>query len=214
MENNRNSNKKAAVIVAVSLGAAFVLLLLLQIVINILPDSFSGGKNTVNNSYRFEAADYKADIMQDPEYLSLDRYIRYTDGAISSVLTERSEIEAEGRQLIMFADLFDSIIAGDCDAYNSFFTDDYLKKYGKKDRFTMQQVYNITIELISVRDIEEEGETKIKRYEYKVGYMIHKNNGTFRSDVGSDMSLPQSFIVLEYVGTGENKINDTVSYRY
>lgn len=71
----------------------------------------------------------------------------------------------------------------------------------------MQKIYDAEIEYRS-KDILNKGKPdQITRFEYVVRYKIMDNNGTFRSDVGSDAAVPEIFEVLLYDSTDEILIN-------
>ena len=65
--------------------------------------------------------------------------------------------------------------------------------------FTAQKLYNIVITLISSEEISQDGQ-KYDQYTYSLEYMICKNNGTFRTDVGSDASRKQAVVVTDREG--------------
>jgi hypothetical protein len=69
---------------------------------------------------------------------------------------------------------------------NQLFSKEYVEAGGKtKMDFTMQQLYNIRITYITSSSETIDGFTT-ESYDYWLEYMIRKNNGTFRNDMGSD----------------------------
>jgi hypothetical protein len=86
--------------------------------------------------------------------------------------------------------MFEAIIAGDADAYNALLSENI----EPKDDFTQQQVYKIHVTSIDNRDSKSDG------YNFKVEYQIHENNGTFRTDIGSDMAKIQYFTIRKIDG--------------
>ena len=70
----------------------------------------------------------------------------------------------------------------------------------------MQKLYNIKITRMSEEDVSENGQNYTK-YEFILEYMIHQNNGTFRTDIGSDASKKQYITLTDR--TGELLISQT-----
>ena len=96
---------------------------------------------------------------------------------------------------------------------NSFFSDAYFDVEAEKEAFTAQKLYNITITLQSREEIIEEGET-YNREIYVVEYMIRQNNGTFRTDVGSDAIRKQLVVVTDREGEMKIDTVSSVTYSY
>ena len=95
-----------------------------------------------------------------------------------------------------------TVISGDHETYRTFFTDSYLKE-NRLPSFTQQMLYRMCIYYCSSERLEE----GVERVTYRLDYMIRKNNGTFRNDVGSDAIRPQ-FVVLLIDGEGNIKIEN------
>ena len=89
------------------------------------------------------------------------------------------------------------IIEGNCEAYDSYFSEEYLKENRRTERFTKQKLYNIDIIFLSAQESED---GRYTTYEFAVEYMIHKNNGTFRRDLGSDCTKKQHFVLTDRSG--------------
>lgn len=163
----------------------------------------------------FEEPDYEYDILNDKEYLALNRDIYYSDGTVTTAI-ERSDCSSLGTGVSLLWDMIDCIIAGDAEGYNALFTQKYITQNGKKEAFTMQQVYGanahtgILFELDSSETVEEDGQT-VHYQLYRVTYRIHKNNGTFRRDIGQDEARTQLILLTDREG-GEAKI-DSISYQ-
>ncbi len=131
------------------------------------------------------------DIMTYDEYLGLDRGFHYCDDSTGQTdeLTRESLQDYNAGVKVMY-NMFEAIISGNETAYNALLSD----KIEKKEPFTQQQVYNILVIGIDNRDTKESG------YRFKVEYSIHENNGSFRTDIGSDMSKIQYFTVRKIDG--------------
>ncbi len=150
------------------------------------------------NSIDFYFVDYDKNIFEDEEYMELNRDIAYTEGATTMLITD-GDYEKYGPVVEFFAELIDSIIHGDHERYNTFFAEEYLEANGKKDMFTMQQLYNIEVKYLGVRELKQDGFTYLL-HEVDLEYMIRHNNGTFRNDMGSDAIRRQRFGVIERDG--------------
>lgn len=130
------------------------------------------------------------------EYLELDRYVHYKNGAQSIAVTEESASRI-GEEASFFVSYFDAVISGDAERYNSMFSDEYLEAHGEKSAFTPQMVYDIEVERIS-----SDSDADV----FFVSYRIFRNNGTFRNDIYSDASRKVQ-IILER-SDGVCKISD------
>ena len=83
-----------------------------------------------------------------------------------------------------FVEYFETVIAGDVDTYNSYFSDEYYKIYEPYSLFAPQMIYDIEVEQLSEK-INSDGTTD---WTFNVKYKIYKNDGTFRNDIPSDAS--------------------------
>ena len=148
----------------------------------------------------FHTPDYDEDITKDSHYMDLDRQIYYADLATGVTISLSEATYAEqGEAVEMLCHMIESIIAGDHETYNTFFSEQYLEREGEKDMFTAQKLYNIVITLISTEEVSENG-LKYDRHTFSLEYMICENNGTFRTDVGSDASRKQAVVVTDRDG--------------
>ena len=131
------------------------------------------------------------DIMTYDGYIGLDRGFYYLDDATGQTneLTRGDLVDYNAGVTVMF-DMFEAIIAGDHKAYNALISG----KIQPKGEFTQQQVYKIMVIGIDNRGSTDSG------YQFKVEYRIHENNGTFRTDIGSDMAKIQYFTVRKVDG--------------
>ena len=148
--------------------------------------------------YSFAVNDPDApSIFDDPEYLSLDRAIRLSNGIEEFVLTAGSVDPTDSA--LFFLDYFDALSHGASERYDAMFTDAYYEKYLAQTDFSEQRVYDVHLTRL---DAGDNADTSYFLVEYK----ISKNNGSFRRDVASDASRP---VVFELVKTpGGYKVND------
>lgn len=163
------------------------------------------------NSVIFFDPDYDYDITKDSEYLAKDRAIYYCDllTGVTEALDNKS-LYQYGDALPVLKKMIDCIIAGDADGYNKLFSSNYFSIEGREpeEPFTMQQVYDIRFTKVAVSEKSTEAGKKYTQYEYEVEYKIHKNNGTFRTDIGHDDSRKQYFVLSD--STGENVLIDQI----
>ena len=146
--------------------------------------------------YRFWEADWSENIFENPEYLELDRTVYYSPygvGVGETVSVDETTVDGYGEVPALLYQLIWAIIRGDADAYNSFFTRSYLEENGPHDPFTMQMLYDIKIAFYQAGSADGTTATPIYRLEYK----ICRNNGTFRSDMGSDVAKEQYFVFVK-----------------
>ena len=159
----------------------------------------------------FYPADYEEDIEADEGYLGLNRYLRYTDGPYSTYLANERDLAAIGPVAYFFRAYFDAIIAGDSEAYNSFFTEEYRKEAGEKGRFTKQKVYDV--ELVKLSEYRPETEERLTVWEFDVSYRIRQNNGTFRDDIESDAARRQVYQLVRDDSDGKILIRSISDYK-
>ncbi len=163
-------------------------------------------------------ADFSENIYNDETFVELmSMYaLEFIDGDSRYKLPE-TELEQYGGDLaVFFYDYFTEIRNGDHEAYNSHFDKHAFNLRDKANEFTMQQIYEISIEPLNIRPelddeeygwIEEEG---IEPIYVDVRYKIRRNNGTFRLGVESDTVKPQLYIM--YKTNKTYKIINIVDY--
>ena len=210
-DDKRRNKKRAAIILICAVVLMLVLLALNSI------DWQSAAARAVSPSkqeqreFYFWPVNYDADIFLDSQYMDKNRYISYTDGAETTLITDGS-YSLYGPAVVVLAEYIDAAINGDAERLNSLFTDEYWESHEKYGRITMQRIYNADLQLIS-RNVITEGRYKgATRWTFDVRYMIMKNDGTFRRDMESDSSVP---LVFEVLSDGVNTLINSVSeYNY
>ena len=155
----------------------------------------------------FATPDYDYDIMQDRDYLELNRRIYYCDeqSGLTEELTDKN-IVGYGPAAAVLRDAINAIIAGDADAYNALFSETYYTYCEPEAPFTMQRVYDIMITKVG-ESVVSGTNGKYTQYVYIVEYKIQKNDGTFRTDIGHDESRMQRFILSD-TATGDVLIDE------
>ena len=156
----------------------------------------------------FFEPDYEYDIMQDAEYLEYNRRIYHCDerSGLTEELTEKN-MGNYGEAAAVLCDMINAVIAGNADAYNELFSDNYYAKHSPESPFTMQRLYDIKLTKVSESIVAGES-GKYTQYEYEVEYKIHRNDGTFRTDIGQDESKKQYFILSD--STSEEVLIDQI----
>jgi len=199
---SRHGLKKKKIIIICVLAA---LVILAAVSIFVLFFFNSGNKNPMFNkgidgmygntkTYIYYPIDYSYDIMSDTEYLGLDRRLYYKSGG-ETIAVDEYPIEDFDSTVAFFVEYFKLAISGDYNAYNALFTENYYKANEPYYSFTQQMIYDMEIEKLSEKT--ENGNTY---YYYNVSYKIHKNNGTFRNDIGSDGEKTLHFTLVEKDG--------------
>jgi membrane protein implicated in regulation of membrane protease activity len=162
----------------------------------------------------FYTPDYDEDVMQDEIYLKYNRLLTFArDGEAFSVTADTAH--GYGPVCMLFQDYMETLMAGDTEACNKLFTDDYLEKKGKFN-FAPQKVYDMRVEVVRSEVLTEgdaKGEYKGYTVSYcEVSYKLRQNNGTLRRDFYREGdTLPQIFEVLEKDGVAQ--INQIRSIR-
>ncbi len=161
--------------------------------------------------------DYEYDIMTDAGYLRLleeEPLISYCDAGtgLTQTLTA-DQYDDYGEAVKLLTEVLLAIQGGDHETYYSFFTEAYLEADSEARReqglypeppFTMQQIYRAVITRVSE---EKNPQTGVMTCTYRLKYMIHENNGTFRLDMGSDSYREQELVLINSQKDPTLKIN-------
>ncbi len=157
--------------------------------------------------------DYEYNIMEDAGYLRLladEPLISYCD--LSTGVTETIAPEDYDKQKAPVRFLIDLVLciqSGDHEGYYNSFTDAYRRAELEKNQyaeleFTMQQIYSAVITCVSEIENEQTGTVSCV---YRLKYKIRNNNGTFRTDLGSDSYREQEMVILNSASDPTLKIN-------
>lgn len=197
-QKKANQKKKAYILIGVLCGIGIVSAVVLQ-----NPQWFEQKTEEKNTSmysdrivsYSFYPTDYDLDVTTDKTYMGLDRYVYFTNGAETIAITD-GDYAQYGPAISFFGEYFETVIAGDTETYNSFFTEHYYETNDPHERFAPQMLYNINVTKLW----EELEDDTVMRYAFDVSYMIHRNDGTFRNDIDSDSSKKLYFELIEENG--------------
>ncbi len=192
----RAQNKALAKKVVILLVIACALLVGLNVLSGIdfspLMQSILGTPEKPN--IKFETPDFEENILADKSYLKKQRLMAYKVGGQMTLINEEDYAQYDPAVNRMHT-YFHAAIHGFLDTYNACFTEAYHEENDgpRTERFTMQRIYDIEVELIA-QTKDPENERRNRSY-FRVEYKIQKNNGTFRDDMGSDCSRAQIFEV-------------------
>lgn len=192
--------KKIIIITLISVAALLLLMYLMTLLLPIIFSPISGTKEEGTADFNFYDPDFDENIYEDPEYaLLLEKGIIQYDNSSNNIITVRDDNKEQlGRVGEFMLEYIYTIIDGDADRYNSFFSNEYLKEKGPKDRFTMQKLYDVMLTYYSTESVSDRSNNYTK-YMYKLSYKILENNGTFRKDIGAD-SKTQYIVITDREG--------------
>ena len=149
----------------------------------------------------FVTPDYDYDIMKDEEYLNLNRYVMYADNDTGlNIMLDDKNIGNYGPAVAVLNEMLRCIIMGDNEGYNELFSTAYYADNEPEPPFTMQQLYDIQLTKMEVNQMQPDKGKAYTQYVFTVEYKIHKNNGTFRTDIGLDESRRQYFVLSDSTG--------------
>ena len=143
-------------------------------------------------SYAFYPSDYDLDVTTVDEYMQLDRIVRYKNGGLTLGVT-KDDPDGTNAAVRFFLTYFDTVIAGDYETYNTYFTDHYYETEEPYVSFAPQMLYNIEVEQLD-ESVESDGTTK---WTFYVSYMIYRNDGSFRNDIPSDAIRKLRYELIE-----------------
>lgn len=171
---------KMFLITAIILVSLFVISLILEGVVK---------RNTDEKlDYEFYVPNEEEKYLDDPEYLMKDTILHYTDA-----MGQRWYIDGDSTctdiGAIFFQLYFFSLEQGDADSLNSM----YKKELQTYTSFTPQRIYAKELVYLTDGQIDDSA----FYITYSLDYNIMKNDGSFRRDIGSDMSRTQ-YITLYY----------------
>ena len=185
---------KVFIILAIVLALLFALYLILGAVVKV--------NSETETDYKFYTPIEEENYFSDPDYLEKDRTLHYTDA-----MGQRWYIDGDGScsdiGTVFFELYFLALERGDAQSLNNM----YKKELGTYSSFTPQRVY--AKELVYLYD--EQIDDNTFSITYSLDYNIMKNDGSFRRDIGSDMSRTQ-YITLYY--TAEDAWIEEVKTEY
>ena len=217
----KENNKKKAKRLLIFLGIALVVLLLLNLIpfdkltelaLNQIPEETEPAVTYADEF--FVPPDYNEDVLQDEIYTKFNLDMTFTREGESFGITQ-ANADDYGAVCQIFYNYFETLKAGDTDACNALFTDEY---FAENDQFNFapQKVYDMTVSVVRSEFLlngDAKGNYKGYTVSYcEVAYKIYQNNGTLRRDFYEDnVTLPLIFEVLEK--NDEASINQIMAIR-
>ena len=187
MEKNGNvtSKKKLVIVLIIILGVLLLMYGLTLIIPNLFAQSAPENTKEIIADFSFFPADYDSDIFEDEDYLSLisDGIVEYDDDINYITVVDKDTAASKGKPVKLLVDMIYSIINGDAEEYNSYFSQLYYETNTPKEAFTMQKIYDARLTYFSTESVTKDKVT-FTEYTYKLKYRIYENNGTFRKDIG------------------------------
>ena len=171
---------KLFIIVGISLLCLFILSVILEKVVL--------SHSTPKLDYDFYVAEEPEDIHEDSAYLQKDRTLYYTDemGQCWQINTAADNGDIGAKFFYLY---FYCLEEGDYETFNTLFSDEF-EDYAP---FTTQRTYAKEVKYLYDEQIDD----NTYSITYSLDYNIMKNDGSFRRDIGSDMSRTQ-YITLYY----------------
>lgn len=198
LENSKKMKRRILII----MGCVVAIILLLIACIRILQwvEARNAGNSKTPDSDITFSPTYEGDIMENKDYLELNRLVYYCSDpygyGVTKAVTDKNRDDFNANVLFL-CDYIQTIIAGDDEAYNACFNEVYFQDSDRQEPFSQQMLYNIKIHFY-MRE-------SANLVTYRLDYMIYRNDGTFRRDMGSDVSRYQ-LITLRIADNGEISI--------
>ena len=194
MQINAGISRRRMLIAVIAVSVA------LLIVAALLPILFgTGSSGSQPPVIQFADPALSADPASDEVYMQLDRTVYYRTASfgyeITVALTPGKLHEREPEVVLLYR-LISAAMGGDSSAYNACFSPEYIASSGKKEGFTKQKLYDITVTLCDGSGLTvPSGYTAVSAY--AVSYKIRDNNGSLRDDIGSDAAREQIFYIVK-----------------
>ena len=202
--DNRRYRKKTAIRFLVVLAVAGAVLLIANLILDRAGKSSVSVNEEATETVLLFEPDYEYDIFSDEDYTELERWINYTYGGMTTRIFTEEDARKTDRYAEFFFSYFDALIHGKYENYDAFFTGEYIKKHGETGRFTMQQIYDISVEYLTSETDEGTGEIY---HVYRVAFAIRRNNGTVFRYTESNKTLPYLYQLIESAEDGGIRIN-------
>ncbi|MBE6590274.1 MAG: hypothetical protein E7643_08850 [Ruminococcaceae bacterium] len=192
LEKNKRLKKKMVTALAVLLC---VVLLLIGILLVLYFVTLPPEEETEAPDIEFSPT-YDGNIFEFDEYLAYDRNVYYFDGRVRISVDGEHMENYDGNVRFLYAFL-ESMTKGDAKTYNACFTEP-----AGVSSFSQQMIYEAEIGYLG-NTLEQDGD---RVYTYSLKYKIHRNDGSLRRDVGSDVMIPQ-YVVLRATPEGRISID-------
>ena len=184
MKKERKKSKLLTITAASFLAVALLVIAL----VFLFPKDKGDGSNG-----EYYPANYDENIFLNPAYMEFQRDLLYSVGGIEQLFSYENDFETADPECKFFLDYFHTVINGEYENYKRFFVDGYFEE---EPKFTMQMIYDPYVRYHSTSTDEIDGK-EVSLLNFQVGYRIFKNNKTFRSDVDSNVEIPQIYQLIK-----------------
>ncbi len=208
-KKKKNISAKRGILITL---AAILLTMAVLYVILLIIEKSESKIDSQTNKYTFSIANYDENIFEDKVYVSYDRSIYYTDLNSGMTVTvskdDTTDVSETYRDAVLFLlDYIDAMINGDVDSYNDCYAPEfYDTNRSPKTSFTMQKLYRMNLTSVDWKYVDD-GDEALRYYNISIEYMIKNNNGTLRSDMGSD-AIRKIYLTIKEDGAGNMLITD------
>lgn len=211
MKKNKKVNfRKKLIVVFAIIILALIFLYALTIAIPYFYSKFQPEETEYVADFNFYTPDYNEDIFKDEKYLALieSGILEYDDNANSIYMVDTTNANEHGEQVVMLVKMVYSIVNGNSEEYNSYFSKKHFETKEPKGNFTMQKIYNGRLTYLSSETVIEDGKT-YNQHTYTLKYLIYENNGTFRKDISDDSYRMQYITISDREG---KLLIDSITY--
>lgn len=186
LKNKTSGNRKKTLLIITLVILALIVAMYLLLLVLEKGSADKDSENIESNALYsdFESADFDYNIFEDSDYNAIvtSEFIKFYDEYTNMTIgvSDIRDAYSFGQDVGFLAEYIYSIIEGDYEKYNQFFSSAYYDKHQPIDRFTMQKVYDVII----TRKVSSRGESEsFNTYYCALEYKILDNNGTFRQDI-------------------------------
>lgn len=178
--------KKILFIITVVIFALILFMYLALQILEKIDNSNNIDAETFETYDDFESADYDYNIFEDSEYNEIisGEFIKFYDeySNLTLGINDIQDAYSYGEDVGFLTEYIYSIMEGNSEKYNKFFSSKYYQTHETQSEFTMQKIYDVMI----TRRIPEQSVDSSNDYDTyycALQYRILDNNGTFRQDI-------------------------------
>lgn len=181
IKDKKGIKKKTVMLICIIL-AVIIFMFILVWILDIVLDKLSSDKNK-KYEFEFYEANYSENIFEDEEYLELIKNSVIMFSNMDNVTFGITEDEAikYGEDVDFMVKYVHYMTYGMVKEYNECYSELYYTVEEPKKSFTMQKIYDVSIEKLSQTQVSDDGQT-YSEYIFTLTYKIHENNGTLRDD--------------------------------
>ncbi len=209
-------NRKKRIVLAFM--TVFVLIAIVGVIVlsltekpeDVFVSSFVYSSDYKPGSFIFYEPEYGINVFDDPDYSDVVPYLYYERDGVRVCITDENYARY-GATIEFFGRYFDALKAGDTEEFNSLHSQRYFENNRQCTSIAPQRLYDIILVYKFEKDMTDPDYGNVTKYVYEANYKIMKNDGTFRSDIGSDASRK---LYLEVVEKGNDIFVDACGDNY